>query len=730
MAWIHPPALGCRFSFLHLPCGRCGHTAVVYSASLYIFGGFEGKKWLNDLHRFDTSSFVWSQPRVLGSAPQPRQYHTSVSVKDSMFIFGGYNGSGWLKDLIVLDLKSLKWQYPKTYGEVPTGREGHTMVNIQDYLYIFGGWDGMTIGDMYRVNVSTYLWEKIEVFGEKPMLCGHSANVVDGKIFVFGGFDGNNWVNSLFSIRLDDFYCERIKTKGEPMARGYHSATVVNRYLLVYAGYNGKFILGDLVALDTENQVWSLPDPCIGHFPSARNAHTMCILGSELFLFGGYNGSRDTNDLHILETAAFSTLQDDLRYSISFKQGKLFTLTYSEGIFTVHNAIITARCPKLFEKTDLKISLHASKLFTEYLYCDISSEKIPEYLKNELADLSIGLGLNRLRKICDEEGEIPESSLTEDVMKILSLGEDSDFVVVVEDREFLLHKVVLAARCPYFRSMFGCGMTESSKNRVEFGDFRLRAFEFIVDWIYSDKFSPLFGDMRLDTQDFIHILLQSNMLGLESLMRMTELAAETVINISNVVELFEVSHYLGAVRLKSYALNFILRELESVPIKRELINLSTSALEDLNQYLPRRIKKQSSKNGIFPSLSLVKLDKKLIVKPNNPKCSRLPSREQNGIFSFRNPVNNLLSTKYQRTSSPVVKKSVVRRQNRANTFQYQEESKEPVELMVQGISPRASHSDERSPVLRVAGMKISSSLGALYQQTLNEFSGSRFLLYK
>lgn len=729
MAWIHPPALGCRFSFLHLPCGRCGHTAVVHSTSLYIFGGFEGKKWLNDLHKFDTCSFVWSQPRILGSAPQPRQYHTSVCVKDSMYIFGGYNGTGWLKDLIVLDLKSFKWQYPKTFGDIPTGREGHTMNYYQDYLYIFGGWDGMTIGNLYRININNFVWEKIEILGEKPMLCGHSANLLNGNIFVFGGFEGNNWVNSMFRINLASFWCEKINTKGEPMARGYHSATLVNRYLLVYAGYNGKFILGDLVALDTENLVWSLPDPCIGHFPSARNAHTISILGSELFLFGGYNGTRDTNDLHILETAAFSTLQDDLRYSIGFNQGKIFALACSDESLMIHTAILNSRCPKLIEKPDLKMSLQAAKVLIEYLYCDISSEKIPDYMRPELSRISINLGLNRLRKLCDEDSEIPETTLTEDIVKILTQSEDSDFTVLVGNKEFLLHKVILSARCPYFRSMFECGMSENSKNKIEFQDFRLSAFEFIVEWIYSDKFSPLFGDTRVETQDFIHILLQSNMLGLESLMRMTELAAESVLNTSNVVELFEVSHYLGAIRLKSYTLNFILREFETVPIKRELLNVSDNASEVLNQYLPRRIKKQSSKNGIFPSLSLVKLDKKLTIKPHDPSSSRLPSRELNGIFSFRNPVNNLVSTKHQRTSSPVIRKSVVRRQHRANTFQCQG-VKEPIELMIQGVSPRANRSDEKSPVLRVAGMQISSSLGALYQHTLNELSGSRFLLYK
>ena len=58
MAWLHPPAIGCRFSFLHLPCGRCGHTMSVFENSLIVFGGYDGKSWLCDLHQFDINSLV------------------------------------------------------------------------------------------------------------------------------------------------------------------------------------------------------------------------------------------------------------------------------------------------------------------------------------------------------------------------------------------------------------------------------------------------------------------------------------------------------------------------------------------------------------------------------------------------------------------------------------------------------------------------------------------------
>ena len=125
---------------------------------------------------------------------------------------------------------------------------------------------------------------------------------------------------------------------------------MVNRFILIYAGYNGEYILGDLVALDTDSLTWSVPDPCSGHFPSARNAHSMSLLGSELFLFGGYNGTRDTNDLHVLETAAFSSLHDDLKIGFNIDKWHDVTLIAKNGRFPVHSIIVKARCPNLYEE--------------------------------------------------------------------------------------------------------------------------------------------------------------------------------------------------------------------------------------------------------------------------------------------------------------------------------------------------------------------------------------------
>ena len=49
-------------------------------------------------------------------------------------------------------------------------------------------------------------------------------------------------------------------------------------------------------------------------------------------------------------------------------------------------------------------------------------------------------------------------------------------------------------------------MREQINNKVEFKDFSSEAFAFIIDWIYTDKFSPLFSENNIDKNLGINLL--------------------------------------------------------------------------------------------------------------------------------------------------------------------------------------------------------------------------------
>jgi hypothetical protein len=45
---------------------------------------------------------------IKGEAPM-RQFHTASIIGNQMFVFGGGDGKSWLNDLLVFDLVNLEW---------------------------------------------------------------------------------------------------------------------------------------------------------------------------------------------------------------------------------------------------------------------------------------------------------------------------------------------------------------------------------------------------------------------------------------------------------------------------------------------------------------------------------------------------------------------------------------------------------------------------------------------
>lgn len=69
-----------------------------------------------------------------------RQFHTSSVIDNLMFVFGGGDGKYWLNDLLIFDLINLAWSGPvHTHGVAPAGRLQHSAITFEKKIYLFGG---------------------------------------------------------------------------------------------------------------------------------------------------------------------------------------------------------------------------------------------------------------------------------------------------------------------------------------------------------------------------------------------------------------------------------------------------------------------------------------------------------------------------------------------------------------------------------------------------------------
>ena len=91
------------------PSCRNNHATAVYGEKIYIHGGHDGVKWVDDLYVLNTSSLVWTIPKINGEKPTARACHTLSRVGKKLYMFGGFDGEKCFNEIDVLDLEILTW---------------------------------------------------------------------------------------------------------------------------------------------------------------------------------------------------------------------------------------------------------------------------------------------------------------------------------------------------------------------------------------------------------------------------------------------------------------------------------------------------------------------------------------------------------------------------------------------------------------------------------------------
>eukprot|EP00177_Eucheuma_denticulatum_P000156 GFKZ01000279.1.p1 GENE.GFKZ01000279.1~~GFKZ01000279.1.p1 ORF type:complete len:647 (+),score=56.75 GFKZ01000279.1:235-2175(+) len=128
----------------NIPVARAEHTAITYGNRMIIFGGYDGKKKLNDTYVYDFETKQWSKPGAADhNSPSRRCKHSAVLYKKKMYITGGFqykDGDNYaLTDMHVLDLETYVWSTILMGNGCPEALQGHKAVVCGDSMYVLGG---------------------------------------------------------------------------------------------------------------------------------------------------------------------------------------------------------------------------------------------------------------------------------------------------------------------------------------------------------------------------------------------------------------------------------------------------------------------------------------------------------------------------------------------------------------------------------------------------------------
>jgi len=274
-----------------MPGPRSGAASIVYGTKLYIFGGYGGESRLGDFYQYCFLSRCWSVVMTTGEiCPGPRENNGFVSFGSCLYLFGGYDGVRWLNDTWEFNTVTGKWRLLFVKGETPRSRFGCASVTSNNKMLIFGGYDGTTwLNDLFELDYTTETWKLItDVEGDIPSKRSCPSWVQrDDSIFLFGGFDGVNRKNDLFEYKiLEKRWVEITTSDNKPSGRYFHASGIFRDHLYVFGGFNGTMRLSCLHSFSFKTGKWEQVKTA-GEVPCGRSSLVSQVYGNSFFIFGG-----------------------------------------------------------------------------------------------------------------------------------------------------------------------------------------------------------------------------------------------------------------------------------------------------------------------------------------------------------------------------------------------------------------------------------------------------------
>ncbi|XP_035221187.1 kelch-like protein 10 isoform X1 [Stegodyphus dumicola] len=199
-----------------------------------------------------------------------------------IFVMGGWSAGSATNIMETLDVKSERWYLALIADSVP--RAYHGMLWHQSKIYVIGGFDGnQCFNSVRRFDPVTHIWEERGCMHVQR--CYVSVAKVDDYIYAMGGYDGHRRNKS----------CERYNPESNQWSyisnmnhiRSDASADSLDGKIYIAGGFNGSQVLESAECYDPETDEWTL----ITTMNSPRSGVKLVAYCDVLYVIGGFNGN-------------------------------------------------------------------------------------------------------------------------------------------------------------------------------------------------------------------------------------------------------------------------------------------------------------------------------------------------------------------------------------------------------------------------------------------------------
>ncbi|MFA5795220.1 MAG: kelch repeat-containing protein [Candidatus Brocadiia bacterium] len=307
---------------------RTGHTAVWDGQEKIVFGGQGSDGTIyNSGAMYDPAGATWiymSPP----SSVYTRIGHTANWNGTRMLVFGGYGSASYsyywwwtytpatfLASLQIFNPTLNTWTNGSTSGEA-TPRWNHTSIWTGTELIVWGGSSASYLNNGRRYNFSTDSWSEMTLSrapsareNHTAVFTGNGTNAWNNKMIIWGGGSPRP-TNSggIYDIALDQWLPV---TDGitAPISRTNHTALWTNpgvdddtirfKRMIVWGGTDtdgNQLNSGGIY--DPLTNTWQATQQSANP-PPVRRRHTAVWTGTQMVIFGGYNGEDYLSDAWI-----------------------------------------------------------------------------------------------------------------------------------------------------------------------------------------------------------------------------------------------------------------------------------------------------------------------------------------------------------------------------------------------------------------------------------------------
>ncbi|MDD5090052.1 MAG: hypothetical protein PHQ23_03970 [Candidatus Wallbacteria bacterium] len=288
---------------------RYHHGLVEFDGQLYLFGGYDGTKYYNDVWT-SPDGISWSELRgnTASKTPtdiwSPRRNFGYVVHNGKIWVVGGY---GYVSSYSVSYMDDcwystdfLSWTRTSTscfgYDEM----EGMGMMSYTGKLYVAAGKTSSydCIDDVFSSS-DGITWTRIASSPAYYDVGSHAGIVFDNRMWVIGGYrwGSSSYYNEAWYSDNGTTWTRSASDIFDKSGRHYGQALVWEDKLYWLGGqcYDSGY--------KNENDVWSTPDGIswsnINSEPgwSGRYGHRSAVFRERMWVTGGYDGSKYLNDV-------------------------------------------------------------------------------------------------------------------------------------------------------------------------------------------------------------------------------------------------------------------------------------------------------------------------------------------------------------------------------------------------------------------------------------------------